>query len=87
MNVSVIIPVFNEVDTILEVVSRVKATNLVHEIIIVDDASRDGTADKLKILKKTCSSNHYPPQESGQRCRCPHGHPARGRECCHHPGC
>lgn len=43
MNVSVIIPVFNESQTISEILTRVKDTGLVSEIIIVDDGSTDNT--------------------------------------------
>jgi glycosyltransferase involved in cell wall biosynthesis len=43
MNLSVIIPVYNEVNTIREIVRRVQAMNLATEILIVDDGSQDGT--------------------------------------------
>lgn len=48
MQLTVIIPVFNEKDTIVEVVEYVKKTNLVDEIMIVDDGSTDGTREILK---------------------------------------
>lgn len=47
MNVTVIIPVYNEIKTIHEIIQRVKATQLVHEIVIVDDGSTDGTRAAL----------------------------------------
>ncbi len=40
---SVIIPVFNEANTIQEIIQRVKDTDLVDEIVLVDDGSKDGT--------------------------------------------
>ena len=43
MKVSVVMPVYNERDTIEEILRRVDATGIVHEIIVVDDASTDGT--------------------------------------------
>jgi len=46
-SVSVIIPCYNEVKTIQEVVQAVKDTAIAHEIIIVDDGSTDGTRDLL----------------------------------------
>ena len=48
MKLSVVIPVYNERKTLDELISRVEAVNLEKEIIIVDDASTDGTRDLLK---------------------------------------
>jgi len=48
MDISVIIPVYNERDTILEVVQRVQKQPFDKQIIIVDDCSTDGTAQMLK---------------------------------------
>ena len=50
MKLSVIIPAFNEVNTIREIVHRVQAVNLADEIVIVDDGSTDGTRDILADL-------------------------------------
>jgi glycosyltransferase involved in cell wall biosynthesis len=50
MKLSVVIPVFNEVDNIEEILKRVKATKLASEIVVVDDGSLDGTPDVLKKL-------------------------------------
>jgi glycosyltransferase involved in cell wall biosynthesis len=47
---SVVIPVYNEKNTIAEVVRRVRQTPFRKEIIIVDDFSTDGTRDALKAL-------------------------------------
>lgn len=52
MNLSVLIPVYNEKNTIREIVERVKATGLVYEIVIVDDGSTDGTRDILQELEQ-----------------------------------
>jgi len=50
MKLSVIIPVYNEVESIETILTRVHDTKLTHEIIVVDDGSKDGTRDKLKVL-------------------------------------
>jgi len=50
MKLSVIIPVFDEKDTILELYHSVKSVNLEKEIIMVDDFSSDGTRDMLLAL-------------------------------------
>jgi len=52
MKLSVIMPAYNEVDTIREIVKRVQAVGLAHEIVIVDDGSSDGTREILKDLEK-----------------------------------
>ncbi len=48
MKLSVIIPIFNEIHTLEEIISRVKKTKLADEIILVDDGSVDGTQDIVK---------------------------------------
>jgi len=50
--VSVVIPVYNERKTIVELVGRVREMNLHQEIILVDDYSLDGTRDILLELAK-----------------------------------
>ena len=44
---SVVIPVYNELRTIEEVVRRIRGTGLPVEMVIVDDGSADGTRDIL----------------------------------------
>jgi len=50
--VSVVMPVYNERDTIEEILRRVEATGLVHEIIVVDDLSTDGTRELLAKIDR-----------------------------------
>lgn len=50
MKLSVIIPIYNEKDSIQEIVHRVQATSLVDEIVLVDDGSVDGTRGILAGL-------------------------------------
>jgi len=50
MKLSVIIPVYNEAKSIVEIVKRVQATKMAFEIILVDDGSIDGTRDVLKEI-------------------------------------
>ena len=47
MQLSIIIPVFNERATVLDVLDRVEATAVGAEIILVDDGSTDGTRELL----------------------------------------
>lgn len=48
---SVVIPVYNEENTIARVISRVTSLPLNTEMVIVDDCSTDGTRDLLKKLE------------------------------------
>ncbi|MBA7576573.1 Undecaprenyl-phosphate mannosyltransferase [subsurface metagenome] len=48
IRLSVIIPVYNEIGTVAELLDRVVAVDLEKEVIIVDDGSDDGTLDCVK---------------------------------------
>ncbi|MGH7843606.1 MAG: glycosyltransferase family 2 protein, partial [Candidatus Binatia bacterium] len=50
MKLSIVMPAYNEAQTIEEAVRRVRTVRLPKEIIIVDDASTDGTREILKRL-------------------------------------
>ena len=50
MKLSIVVPVYNEKDTILEVLERVRRVDLSKEMIIVDDCSTDGTREILQSL-------------------------------------
>ncbi len=47
MKLSVIMPVYNEFDTIREILRRVHDMKMADEIVIIDDGSEDGTRDIL----------------------------------------
>ncbi len=51
MKLSIVIPVYNEKNTIKEIVKQVLATPYDKEIIIVDDGSSDGTREVLKEIE------------------------------------
>lgn len=48
VKLSIVIPVYNERDTLRALISRVEAVDYEKEIILIDDCSTDGTRDILK---------------------------------------
>jgi glycosyltransferase involved in cell wall biosynthesis len=50
MTLSVIIPVYNEINTLKTVLERVQATGLADEILIVDDGSTDGSRELMDSM-------------------------------------
>ena len=52
MKLSIIIPVFNEENTIASIIQKVQSADYDKEIIVVDDASTDGTKDILQKLSQ-----------------------------------
>ncbi len=56
MDLSIVVPLYNEVENVEELYSRIKAElgklSLTYEVIFIDDGSTDGTKEKIKELKK-----------------------------------
>ena len=50
MKLSIVIPVYNEVNTILKVIESVRELEIEKEIVVVDDNSQDGTRNLLEKL-------------------------------------
>jgi len=67
MKLSIVIPVYNEAETICEVIKRVEAVNGDKEVIIVDDGSTDGTRTLLeKYEEKEDFKVIYQPKNKGK---------------------
>ena len=52
---SVLIPVYNEVETLLELLDRVRDVEMNKEVILVDDGSTDGTRDLMRNRSRASS--------------------------------
>lgn len=64
---SVVIPVYNEKETISEILRRVQEAEMRKEIVVVDDCSRDGTREILKNLAEAQGRGemHTPASDGG----------------------
>ncbi|MFH1922337.1 MAG: glycosyltransferase family 2 protein [Planctomycetota bacterium] len=51
LRISVVIPAYNEVSTLREIVRRVQAISIPKEILLVDDGSTDGTRELLAEME------------------------------------
>jgi glycosyltransferase involved in cell wall biosynthesis len=66
MKLSILMPVFNEVETITTVVERVQAVPLEHEIVLVNDASSDGSSEIVDRLASPCVQVVHHPANRGK---------------------
>lgn len=70
MKLSIVVPVFNEIKTVREILQRIEKAKLPFgwekEIIIIDDASCDGTKEYLKNLKKKNLKKIFHPKNLGK---------------------
>jgi len=68
VKLSIVIPVYNEKDTVLELVRRVRAVALPleKEIVIVDDGSTDGTRDFIRGLEGPDTRVLFQPKNMGK---------------------
>jgi glycosyltransferase involved in cell wall biosynthesis len=71
MKLSIVIPVYNEKDTILEIIKIVKEISLPNEInereiILVDDCSKDGTRGILQNIKDPMIKVFYHEKNTGK---------------------
>jgi glycosyltransferase involved in cell wall biosynthesis len=70
MKLSVVVPVYNEKRTILQVLDRIEKTPHEKEIIVVDDFSTDGTREILRELDTSgrlpCARFFYQPVNQGK---------------------
>ncbi len=66
MKLSIIIPCYNEKETIVEIVRRVRAVDMEKEIIVVDDCSTDGTREELEKLGDQIDKRILKPVNQGK---------------------
>lgn len=66
MNALVIIPTYNEIENIEKIIRAVFFQNHGFHILIIDDGSKDGTANAVKGLQKEFSSTLFLLERSGK---------------------
>ncbi|MDP3938766.1 MAG: glycosyltransferase family 2 protein, partial [Deltaproteobacteria bacterium] len=66
MKLSIVIPAYNEVNTLPEVIRRTHALAVDKEILVVDDGSTDGTAELLKSVELPDLKAFFHPANRGK---------------------
>lgn len=57
IKLSVVVPVYNEKATLMEILARIREVEINKEIILVDDYSQDGTRQLLMSLERTTGNS------------------------------
>lgn len=66
MKLSVIIPAYNEINTIEDILKKIEKINIDKEIIIVDDGSTDGTREFLEKIDSPMIKTFFHEKNSGK---------------------
>jgi glycosyltransferase involved in cell wall biosynthesis len=66
MKLSVVMPAYNEINTINEIIRRVQHVDIEKELIIVDDCSTDGTREYLQQLQDETIRVFFHEQNQGK---------------------
>jgi len=66
IKLSVIMPVYNEVENLSKILEKVQKVNIEKEIIIVDDGSSDGTRDILEKIEQDNVKIYYHAKNMGK---------------------
>ncbi|HXX58898.1 MAG TPA: glycosyltransferase family 2 protein [Thermodesulfovibrionales bacterium] len=66
MKLSVVVPVYNEKNTIREICERVRAVDIEKEIIIVDDCSTDGTREIVREMANEDTRVYFHAENRGK---------------------
>ena len=62
----VIIPTYNEIENIEKIIRKIFSLQIPFEVLIIDDGSKDGTADTVKKLQNEFSNQLHIKDRSGK---------------------
>ena len=66
LKITIIIPCYNEVDTILKIVDKIKKKKLLKQIILVDDFSTDGSRELIKKINQQSRQSYFSQKNFGK---------------------